>query len=192
MKNKESVRPPRNSRQIKAGRLIRSTAPKLLSPTNCVIFGSLLRDGRPILGAISHPLNGHVLMGQGGGPTLLGDRPVRVRPAPKFEEATVLSTGHWEIVKRPDGVAFEAISRRALLYRTWGDCHGYFQVATGGADAMFDPALKPRDICALVPVIEGAGGRATSIDGGDPVLGTDMLASSGALHEELLWLMAAG
>jgi len=51
--------------------------------------------------------------------------------------------------------------------------------------------LKPWDICALVPVIEGAGGRATAIDGGDPVLGMDMLASSGVLHEELLRLMAA-
>jgi myo-inositol-1(or 4)-monophosphatase len=162
--------------------------------SNCFIFGSLLsllRDGRPILGAISHPLTGHVLMGLGGGPTLLGDRPVRVRPAQKLEEATVLSTGHWEMMKRPDGPAFEAISRRALLYRTWGDCHGYFQVATGGADAMFDPVLKPWDICALVPVIEGAGGRATAIDGSDPVNGTDMLASSGALHEELLRFMAA-
>jgi len=55
--------------------------------SNCFIFGSLLsllRDGRPILG---------------GNPTLLGDRPVRVRPAPKLEEATVLPTGHWEMVK---------------------------------------------------------------------------------------------
>ena len=100
-------------------------------------------------------------------------------PAPKLEEATVLSTGHWEMVKRPDGAAFQAISRRARLYRTWGDCHGYFQVATGGADAMFDPVLKPWDICALVPVIEGAGRRATAIDGSDPVNGTDMLASRG-------------
>ena len=56
---------------------------------------------------------------------------------------------------------------------------------------MFDPVLKPWDICALVPVIEGAGGRATAIDGSDPVNGTDMLASSGALHEELLKLIAA-
>lgn len=54
------------------------------------------------------------------------------------------------------------------MYRTRGDCHGYFQVATGGADMMFDPTLKPWDICALVPVIEGARGPVTTIDGGNP------------------------
>lgn len=61
------------------------------------------------------------------------------------------------------------------MYRTWGDCHGYFQVATGGADVMFDPVLKPWDICALVPVIEGAGGRVTAIDGGDPLEGRGLI-----------------
>jgi hypothetical protein len=57
-------------------------------------------------------------MGLGGSHTLLGDRPVRVRSSPKLEEATVLSIGHWEMVIRHDGAAFEAISRRAQLYRT--------------------------------------------------------------------------
>jgi histidinol phosphatase-like enzyme (inositol monophosphatase family) len=161
--------------------------------SNCFIFGSLIslvRDGRPILGAIAHPVSGQVLVGLGGGPTLLGERPMRVRPCARLEDATVLATGHWEMVARPDGAAFEALTRRARMYRTWGDCHGYFQVATGGADAMFDPLLKPWDICALVPVIEGAGGRVTTIAGGDPLQGTDLLASSGALHDELLRLMA--
>jgi fructose-1,6-bisphosphatase/inositol monophosphatase family enzyme len=41
-----------------------------------------------------------------------------------------------------------------------------------------------------VPVIEGAGGRVTAIDGGDPLQATDLLASNGVLHDELLRLMA--
>lgn len=162
--------------------------------SNCFIFGTLIalvRDGRPILGAIAHPLTGHVLAGLGGGPTLLGDRAVKVRRCSRLEEATVLATGHWEMAKRRDGAAFEALTRRARLYRTWGDCHGYFQLATGGADAMFDPLLKPWDICALVPVIEGAGGRVTAIDGGDPLHATDLLASGEGLHDALVELMAA-
>jgi myo-inositol-1(or 4)-monophosphatase len=161
--------------------------------SNCFLFGtliSLLRDGRPILGAIAHPLTGHVLLGLGGGPTLLGERPMRVRSCSRIEDATVLATGHWDMVNQRYGAAFEALTRRARLYRTWGDCHGYFQVATGGADVMLDPVLKPWDICALVPVIEGAGGRATTIDGRDPLQGTDLLASGGELHDELLKLLA--
>jgi myo-inositol-1(or 4)-monophosphatase len=161
--------------------------------SNCFIFGTLIsltRDGRPILGAIAHPLTGHVLVGEGGGPTLLQGRPVRVRECTRIEDATVLTTDHWQMVDHPGGTAFEALTRRALLYRSWGDCHGYFQVATGGADVMLDAVLKPWDILALVPVIEGAGGRVTSIAGTDPLQASDLLACGPTLHAQLVALLA--
>lgn len=158
--------------------------------SNCYLFGTLialLRDGRPILGAIASPLVGHVLVGLGGEQTLLGERAVRTRGCARIEEATLLTTSHWEMVDHRVGRPFEALSRRARLYRSWGDCHGYFQVATGGADLMMDPVLKAWDICALVPVIEGAGGRVTGLDGTDPLTATDLLASGDAvLHEAVL------
>jgi histidinol phosphatase-like enzyme (inositol monophosphatase family) len=158
--------------------------------SNCYLFGTLialLRDGRPILGAIASPLVGHVLVGLGGEQTLLGERAVRTRGCARIEEATLLTTSHWEMVDHRVGRPFEALSRRARLYRSWGDCHGYFQVATGGADLMMDPVLKAWDICALVPVIEGAGGRVTGLDGTDPLTATDLLASGdGVLHETVL------
>ena len=153
-------------------------------------FGTLIalpRDGRPILGAISHPPSGRLLLGLGGDRTLLGERPVRVRACRRVEDATLLATGHWELCARPDGAAFEALARRARLYRGWGDCIGYFQLATGGADLVFDAALQPWDIAALVPVVEGAGGRLSGLDGGPPMAARDLLASgSPALHAEVL------
>ena len=51
---------------------------------------------------------------------------------------------------------------------------------------MFDAILKPGDICALVPVIEGAGGWASAIDGSDPLAGTEMLACAPVLKDTLL------
>ncbi|TMH00902.1 MAG: hypothetical protein E6H79_16200, partial [Betaproteobacteria bacterium] len=60
--------------------------------SNCFIFGtliSLVRDGRPILGAIASPLTGHVLVGLGVEQTLLGERPVQVRSCSRIEDATV-------------------------------------------------------------------------------------------------------
>jgi myo-inositol-1(or 4)-monophosphatase len=75
------------------------------------------------------------------------------------------------------------------LYRGWGDCHGYFQVATGGADLMLDPVLSAWDIMALVPVIEGAGGRITDWGGGDPVGSDSVIASAGTIHSEVLQLL---
>lgn len=157
--------------------------------SNCFLFGTLialLRDGRPILGAIVHPMTRHVLVGHGGGPTLLGERTVRSRACADLAQATLLSTDHYQMLAR-GGARFDALARAARLYRTWGDCHGYFQVATGGADAMLDPQLSRWDICALVPVIEGAGGCITALDGGDPMAAQDLLACGDpALHAQLL------
>ncbi|MBU9589639.1 inositol monophosphatase family protein [Burkholderia multivorans] len=162
--------------------------------TNCYIFGTLIalmRDEAPILGAIGSPLTGHLLIGLGGAQTELNGKTVRVRDCPTIEDAIVLTTGHWETVGRPYGHAFGELSRRARMYRTWGDCHGYFQVATGGADIMLDPMLKAWDICALVPVVEGAGGRVTTIDGGNPLHGDNLLATNSVLHERVLAALAA-
>lgn len=163
--------------------------------SNCFLFGmliALLRDGRPILGAVVHPMTGHVLVGLGGGPTLLGERVMRVRPCARLADATLLTTDHFQMLARV-GPRFEALARAARLYRTWGDCHGYFQVATGGADLMLDPVLSTWDICALVPVIEGAGGCVSALDGGDPLAARDLIASGdAALHAELLRALRGG
>ena len=157
--------------------------------SNCYLFGTLIalvRDGRPVLGAIASPLLGHVLCGDGQS-AWIGERPVRVRACARLEDATLLTTDHWEVFRRRDGAAFEALSKRVRLYRGWGDCHGYFQVATGGADIMVDPILNPWDIQALVPVVEGAGGRITDWYGGDPVDADSAVATGGgALHDAVI------
>jgi histidinol phosphatase-like enzyme (inositol monophosphatase family) len=158
---------------------------------NCYIFGTLialLRDGRPIIGAITSPLVGHVLVGTAG-ETRLGDRVMRVRSCDRIEDALALTTDHREVAKRRDGAAFEQLISRVRLYRGWGDCHGYFQVATGGADLMLDPVLSAWDIMALVPVIEGAGGRITDWRGDDPVGSDSVIASAGSIHAEVVRLL---
>jgi len=84
----------------------------------------------------------------------------------------------------------EAIAKRAKLYRTWGDCFGYFALATGAADLMLDPRLGYWDVAAIVPVVEGAGGVVSSWSGGDPLAEPSLIASAGALHPITLSLLA--
>lgn len=158
---------------------------------NCYLFGTLialLRDGRPIVGAIASPLVGHVLVGTADR-TSLADRTMRVRACERIEDALLLTTDHREVARRRDGAAFERLTARVRLYRGWGDCHGYFQVATGGADLMLDPVLSAWDIMALVPVVEGAGGRITDWRGMDPVGSDSLIASAGPVHDEVVRLL---
>ncbi len=104
----------------------------------------------------------------------------------------MLVTDHWNVFAHQDGAAFETLSKRVKRYNNWGDCHGYFLVATGGAHIMGDPIMNPWDLLALVPIIEGAGGRITDWQGNDPVSGTSALATCGPLHEAVVHALNGG
>lgn len=170
--------------------------------THCFLFGTLIAlerdDGgayRPVLGVIGHSAAGVALIGHRRGTTLYaGDgsqRRVTVRPCERLEDATVLATSHWTSKEQTaaNTARIKKIAKRAKLYRTWGDCFGYFAVATGGADLMLDPKLGYWDVAAVVPVIEGAGGTVTSWSGGDPLAQPSLIASAGTLHASVLQLL---
>ena len=172
--------------------------------TNCFLFGTLIalerweRDAyRPVLGAIGHPAAGVALIGHLRSTTLYASdgssRRVRVRRCERLEDATVLATSHW--TSNEQSVAnigrIEEIVKRAKLYRTWGDCFGYFALATGAADLMLDPRLGYWDVAATVPIVEGAGGVVSSWSGGDPLAQLSVIASAGALHPIALSLLSS-
>ena len=118
-------------------------------------------------------------------------RRARVRPCARIEDATLLATSHWSTGEQSGSAAIESLVRRARLYRTWGDCFGYFALASGGADIMLDPSLAYWDVAAIVPVIEGAGGRVSSWRGGDPLAQLSLIATAGPLHPAVLDALAA-
>jgi len=64
-------------------------------------------------------------------------------------------------------------------------------VAAGHVDLVIENGLKPYDIVALIPIIEGAGGIVTSWDGGDPTRGGAIIAAGDRrVHEQALALLA--
>ena len=152
------------------------------------LFGTLialLKDGKPILGAINNPIVDQFLIGDGK-TTWLNGVPVRVRECTSLDRANLLTTNPLSIDKYHDGSAFTALTRQVKLYRTWGDCHGYYLVATGYADIMIDPVMNIWDVAALIPVIEGAGGKITDYYGGDPMSSKGTIATAGPLHAEVV------
>jgi histidinol phosphatase-like enzyme (inositol monophosphatase family) len=169
--------------------------------SHCFLFGTLIALERdegagfvPVLGCIAHCAAGCALIGHRDGTSLyLADasqRTVRVRACKRLPEATVLSSSSWVGREQADAGAIEAVARAARMYRTWGDCFGYFSLATGGADVMLDPQLEYWDVAAIVPVIEGAGGRVSSWRGGNPLAEPSLVATAGDLHDEVLGLLA--
>ena len=152
---------------------------------------ALLHRGQPVLGAIHQPVLGQLMLGDGTTTTLNG-RPVRCRATTHIADATLLTSDPLNPAKYQNGPAFDALARRAKLVRTWGDCYGYFLVASGWADVCLDPIMNPWDIAALVPILRGAGGVITDWHGGPAYPAESTVASATpALHAEVLAALRA-
>jgi histidinol phosphatase-like enzyme (inositol monophosphatase family) len=146
---------------------------------------ALLHRGQPVLGCIHQPVLGQLMLGDGSATTLNGRR-VRVRECARIEDAVVLTSDPFNPAKYQNGASYAALTGRAKLVRTWGDCYGYLLVAGGWADVMLDPIMNPWDIAALVPIVRGAGGVITDWQGGPAYPAKSTVAASPALHAQVL------
>ena len=77
--------------------------------------------------------------------------------------------------------------------RFGADCYAYGLLAAGFVDLVLEASLKPYDFCAMVPVVEGAGGAATDWRGGSLSLASDgriLVAGDRRAHDAALALLA--
>jgi len=153
-----------------------------------ISFGTLIalmKNGEPILGVINQPILEHFLIGDNK-IAELNDQQVRVRDCKSIKDAVLVNNDHLNIEKYQNLVKYEKLMREVKLVRGWGDCYGYYLLASGFIDIMIDPIMSVWDLMALIPVVRGAGGTITDYQGNDAVKGTSIIASSPAIHSEVI------
>ena len=156
-----------------------------------VTFGTLIaliKNDEPVLGVINQPVLDEFLIGDNLTCELNGLK-TAVRNFGNLSDATLLTTDHLNIKKYQDIVRFENLLDKVKLYRNWGDCYGYYLLATGYADIMIDPIMNIWDLMALIPVIKGAGGIITDYHGNDAVKGNSIIAASPKLHKQVIEIL---
>ena len=128
---------------------------------------ALLRDGVPILGVIDQPVTGERWIGAAGRKTQfrgpLGGR-AGCRPCARLDQAELSLTSP-EVFTPDDAERWERLHRTARRTSFGGDCYGYGLLALGHIDVIAEATMHLWDWAALVPVIEGAGGRLTDWHG---------------------------
>ncbi|WP_066546640.1 MULTISPECIES: histidinol-phosphatase [unclassified Sphingomonas] len=125
------------------------------------IFGTLvalIEDGWPLLGVIDQPILRERWLGAVGQPTLFNGRPAHSRRCAALADALLATTSP---ALFDDGQlhAFEHLDAGVRSTVLGGDCYNYGAVASGWIDIVVEAGLKLHDFAALVPVVEGAGGR---------------------------------
>lgn len=146
---------------------------------------ALLKNDEPILGVINQPILNEFLIGDNK-TTLINNKRTSVRKCKDISEAVLLTTDHINIEEYQSLEKFEKLIRKVKLYRNWGDCYGYYLLATGFADVMIDPIMSFWDTMALIPIIKGAGGIITDYKGDDPVNGNSIIAASPGIHSQVI------
>jgi histidinol phosphatase-like enzyme (inositol monophosphatase family) len=130
------------------------------------ILVALLDGDTPILGIIDQPITGERWIGAAGQPTrFIGPHgQPGCRPCPTLEHAELSCTAP-EIFTPGQTAAWRRLAAATRRTSWGGDCYAYGLLALGAIDVIAEPGLKVWDWAALVPIIEGAGGRMTDWQG---------------------------
>ena len=151
----------------------------------CLI--SLCYEGNPILGLIEIPIGGFRAIGTIGNPTIVNGQMVRTRNCQSLDNA-ILSTCHPGALKEKKNVL--TALRKETSWRFYdGGCVSYVSLVRGLLDICIDGNLDPFDFCALVPIVNGAGGKITDWSGKPLNInsGSRIVASGTvSLHEKVL------
>jgi histidinol phosphatase-like enzyme (inositol monophosphatase family) len=152
-------------------------------PLYGVLIGVEVR-GNPSVGVIYLPALDEMVAAATGLGCRWNGRPARVSNVAKLEDAAVMCSSITSSIARSD--AFEKLAARSKLHRTWGDCYGYVLIATGRADVMLDPAMKPWDCAPMLPILQEAGGHFTTWAGEPTIWGPDAVATNAHLHAPVM------
>jgi myo-inositol-1(or 4)-monophosphatase len=155
--------------------------------TGFPLFGSLIglmQGERPVLGVIEAPALAERWVGCEGLPTLFNGREARTSACHSLGDAVVYTTTA-ETFNSEERPRFEALAKRAALRRYGGDCYLYGMLASGSCELVIEVLLKPHDFMAVIPVVEGAGGKISDWHGAP--LSTASNGRVVAAANETLW-----
>jgi histidinol-phosphatase len=128
-------------------------------------FGTLIalfQDARPILGIIDQPITGERWIGCHGRPTVFRGHMGGVsgcRPCASLADAELSCTSPEMLGS--DQPRWQRLHAKVRRNYWGGDCYAHGLLALGQIDIIAECDMKVWDWGALVPVIEGAGGRVT-------------------------------
>lgn len=156
---------------------------------------ALWENGRVAFGAVSAPVRGERYVAERGKGAWLNGKRIHVSDVSLCEDALVATGFPYSVHEDMDEVLR---NMRILLDATVGvrRCGSAALdmcfVACGSFDAYFEGWIKPWDIAAGWLLVEEAGGRVSGRKGDPYCFNTPILASNGAVHEEMVRHLSLG
>jgi myo-inositol-1(or 4)-monophosphatase len=118
----------------------------------------------PQIGVIDHPVLGERYVGAHGKSWKISANDksrLETRKCAQIDDVILSCTEPMAMFSQGQVAAYEMIRQKARFSRLGLDAYGYALTARGRIDLVLEAQMKPYDIAALIPIIEGAGGKIT-------------------------------
>jgi len=162
--------------------------------TGYPLWGTLIATvihGTPEIGVIAAHAMNERWVGKKGSTTTFNNTACSTRNCTSLANARLFTTSPYYFTS-DERTAFETLLSKAHTTRFNGDCYNYGLLASGHIDLIVECRLEPFDYCALVPIVEGAGGVITDWNGAPLNLHSDgrvIAAATPELHTEAMRVM---
>jgi myo-inositol-1(or 4)-monophosphatase len=162
-------------------------------PCFCVSIG-VERDGQRRVGVVYDPLRDELFEAVRGAGARRNGRAIRVSQAAGVQRALLATGFAYDVHDSADDNLdrlVRAVKRAGGVRRDGSAAIDLCYVACGRFDGYWELKLHPWDVAAGILLVEEAGGRVSDLAGGPaPASGREILASNGALHDELMALLS--
>lgn len=148
---------------------------------------ALERDGVVVCSVVSAPALGRRWWAVRGGGCFADGAECRVSRVARVEDCAVSCTS---ARRMPAG--WGELVRRAWSNRGLGDFWQHCLVAEGAVDVGCDAVMNLWDYAPVQLLVEEAGGRCTTFDGGPPREGESFVSTNALLHDEIVELLSGG
>jgi myo-inositol-1(or 4)-monophosphatase len=151
-------------------------------------------DGVAAVGAVYDPTRRELFTAERGQGAWLNGRPIRVSGATALIDSLLVTGFHYNIHRDATELIElfgEFISRARAVRRLGSAALDLCYVAAGRFDAFWEHKLQPWDVAGGALIVEEAGGRVTTIDGGPfASRAGSVLATNRHIHQEMLETIA--
>jgi inositol-phosphate phosphatase/L-galactose 1-phosphate phosphatase/histidinol-phosphatase len=161
------------------------------APTFTCLIG-LAYKGTPVMGVVDQPVSRERWTGANGNADLNGASVTVRDPGVDLADASLFSWGA-ETFDSSRGNDFRRLTKATRRCRFGYDGYAYGLLASGFVDMVADFDMKPYDYCAVIPLIENAGGVVSDWDGNALSLNTPgyvLASASKKLHQDALAILA--
>lgn len=149
---------------------------------------ALLHNNKPVIGIINCPIHEERWLGIKGKKTTMNGIEVQTSKIKDLKKSYVCTSGlYFDNDHFRKG--FDKIIQQTRYHRFGGDCYMYGMVASGYIEIVLEDTLKAHDYMALVPIIEGAGGKVSDKYGKNINIhseGSVVASANDQIHKQLI------